>query len=122
MEAEKIKTIAVLPPNIRKYFDKNLLMNKLNLGDDLLKIYQIYKYISLEAEKYYKFPIEYERWINLQNEFLRLYESTLAKEKKQGTEAKNRTKEPLYFIRMPNKRLERIFFRLRCNTFRTKRN
>jgi hypothetical protein len=108
----KITTV-VLPPQIQTYFDKTLLSIPMKFGDDLERIHNIFCYIKQVAEKYRNYPKEYARWKLLEKEYMDLYERTKTKEKNQEAKAKNRTKGPFYFIRMSNKRFDRLFSRLR---------
>lgn len=110
----------VTPPVIKTYFDKDLLSIKIKLGDDLEKLHKIYHYIRAEAKKYKRYPAEYQRWQKLEKEYLDLYERTKIKEEKQEAKAKNRTKELFYYVKMPDKRSEGLFFRLRFARKRTR--
>ena len=100
-------------PEIKTYFDKDLLSIKFTLGDCLEKLDEIYKNIKAEAEKFRKHPSEYIRWKKLEKQYLELYERTKAKKEKQEGKAKNRTQRPFYYITMPNRRGERLLFGLR---------
>jgi len=115
----RITTTYVLTPEIRQHYDRLLLMTPIELGDNLKKLHDIFLKIKKEAEKFAKYPKEHERWKNLEKKYWELYEQTKAKEERQGKETENRTKESFYYIRMPSRHHDRLFYGLRYGKTRT---
>jgi hypothetical protein len=102
-----------MPPKIKHYFDRLLLATPFKLGDDLESLHKLYSYIKQVAEKFRKYPAEYTKWQEVEKKYLELYRRAEAKEKIQGPKAKNRTKEPFYFVRLSSRRNERLLNGLR---------
>lgn len=105
--------IKILPPVIKKYYDNLLLSGEFKLCDNLEILHKIYIRIKKESEKFRNYPNEWNRWEKLEKLYLDLYERAKNKKEKCNKKTKNRTEEPFYYIRMPDKRSECLFIRLK---------
>jgi hypothetical protein len=100
-------------PEIKIDFMANLLSVPMPyMGDDSDTLIRIFNYINIKlAKRVGKCPIRQKKFIKLQQEFLDLYEKIEKKELEK--EAEGSGKEPFHFIRLPDKRRQRIFWSLR---------
>ena len=108
------------PPEIIGFFDRALLMHPLKLGDDLEVIWQVWEYIEEKLiKKADRYPKKKERFERLKKEFLEIYERTKKKEEDPQAKTGNKTKRPMYYIRIPNKGASNVWRGLRSKRNRT---
>ncbi len=108
-----ITSTCFLPPLIMQSFNSTLLSTPFP-GDNLQRLWRIYLYINKKLmQKSHHDPIWKKKCEQLEKEFLELYERTKTKEENIETKTKNKTKEPFYFIEIPNRSHQNIFEGLR---------
>lgn len=79
------------------WFDRNLLVRPMNLGDDAEDIWHVYKYVKDSLEKKMKNqPAKQKKFEVIEKEFLALYEKAKEKESEQ---TENRAKRPLDYFK-----------------------
>ena len=109
-------TLTSIPPEVSKFFDRQLLQraNPLKFKDDLELIWQIWIYIEKCLWKKLKnLPERKKKCEELAQYFKDVYVRTAAKEKEQKAKKEAKTEEPFYRIAMPDKSSENLFYGLR---------
>ena len=113
-------TINISSPDLKQEFRKDLLSLPIpNLRDSEKTLYNIYIYIKKRLVIKSKYnPIWWEECIELQKEFLELYERVKKKKEDDETNSRNKTKAPFYRIEGFNRGNKYIYTRLRQKSFR----
>jgi hypothetical protein len=113
-----METIKVLPPQIKQFFDKNLLSkDSPEFRDSCKVIWRVYLYIKNRLRKKVdNDPIRLNKYLELEKQFLELYERTKAKEEERKIEEGHHTQEPFYYFRKTNGNYQWLFDRLKCES------
>ena len=111
-----VETVVIIPPKINQYYSHLLLDVPIcNLGDDIETFWEIWRYIEIKLwKKLQNLPERREKCERLKREFLDLYVKTKTKKKAIEEETESKATEPLYWVKLPDKRSNAIFngFRL----------
>lgn len=113
------KTVYILPPEVKQFFDKHLLSKPWpTFGDTLETFWSIYLYISrnLMRKACYN-NSRYENAIKLEQEFLKLYEQAAAKEKYLEAKTSNKAQRPFTYVTGFGKGNETIFRKLKQRSY-----
>ena len=108
-----VKTKTNIPPSISQYFDSALLSHPITIGDNLSNLHKIFVEIQQLAIRYMKYPERWKEWKKVEKKFMVLYGRTKKKEEDAKTKTRNKTQEPFYFIRLPDRSLASLWSRLR---------
>jgi 6-pyruvoyl-tetrahydropterin synthase len=109
-----IKIIESLPPQILQSFDSKLLSTPMpKFREDSEILLNIYNWIVRRLAKRCKTPQKQAKYLELQNEFLGLYERIKEKEKDLEGKAKHKTQRWGYSFPSIDRNLQTVFRGLR---------
>jgi hypothetical protein len=113
MSNRTYSTTTDIPIPMHKY-NKNLLSCPMpKMYDDSETLYQMYQYIKLKLQKKCNYGNRQDKFLKLEKEFLDIYEQIKKKEKNIETETGQSVGKPFYYIRVTDKRIEKIFSGIR---------
>lgn len=96
------------PPSIDQQFDKALLQTDFKLGDNAKGFLKVYDDICRLCESKNMSMQKKSTFKRLKKEFLQLYEKATEKENSKE-QTPNKTKGPFYFVRITERRHERVY-------------
>lgn len=105
------------PPDILFGFSNDLLSFPApELKDNCNKLMRVFRYIENRLKNKSNYGNRQKKYEKLKQEFLILYEQAKKKED-DSTETKTKGQEPFYFITMPYKGDQDLFFGLKCDSY-----
>lgn len=108
-----LTTKSIISPEIKEYFSRTLLSQSLP-GDNLKILEEIFIYIENKLfKKLNNLPDKKNKCEKLIKQFKDLYDITAAQEKEFKGKKTSKTEGPFYYIRMPTRRSEDLFRRLK---------
>ncbi|SRR5216684_989022 len=115
----KITTMSSLPPLIQQSFNSNLLSSPSPSFRQTSKaLLYVYNYIETRlAKKVNENSIRKQKYENLKNQFLELYERIKTKEKELEGKTEHFTQRPFYFTILSNRIQQSFFTRLEYRAF-----
>lgn len=109
-----VKTISVLPPSIKEFFNICLLTKLGKLYDDCTDLEVLYKYIKEKANKKLKNLSEKRRKFEaLEKQFLDLYERAKIKEKECEEKGKDVGKGPFNYLKYSGRSYRGVYWEIR---------
>jgi hypothetical protein len=106
------ENIAILPPNIKQSFNRDLLSYP-SLGMTPEKLIEIFNCIIKKYKRKIKHQGNIQKFESKEKEFIELYERIKKKKENPESKTRNKTERPFYSIEFTNRGKQKLFDRLR---------